>query len=216
MRLEWRVAGAAGAVGAPTYLVELREEVVDRLGKGVDFVLELLHVAVRLVVLAGVLLVAPVELVVELHVSGSDLRIDSLQDQVRVLTFADLAENVALELEHGLLDDAIVEIDHVRGDLRLELRVLVHDRLQLLFANTISIYMMESFVEELALVAKEVFITANDGLLSKLDMEIPFVLVRESDTVLARFVFRVLLGLLRDDVDLLIDLVILLKNVLLG
>ena len=216
MRLEWRVAGAAGAVGAPTYLVELREQVVDRLGKGVDFVLKLLHVAVRFVVLAGVLLVAPVELVVELHVSGSDLRIDSLQDQVRVLTFADLAENVALELEHGLLDDAIVEIDHVRGDLRLELGVLVHDRLQLLFANTISIYMMESFVEELALVAKEVFITANDGLLSKLDMEIPFVLVRESDTVLARFVFRVLLGLLRDDVDLLIDLVILLKNVLLG
>ena len=185
MRLEWRVAGAAGAVGAPAYLVELREQVVDRLGKGVDFVLKLLHVAVRFVILAGVLLVAPVELVVELHVSGSDLRIDSLQDQVRVLTFADLAENVALELEHGLLDDAIVEIDHVRGDLRLELGVLVHDRLQLLFANTISIYMMESFVEELALVAKEVFITANDGLLSKFHVEVSLLLVREANAVLA-------------------------------
>ena len=101
------------------------------------------------------------------------------------MAFADLTEDVALELQHGLLDNAIVEIHHVRGNLRLELRVLVHYRLQLLFAETICINMMESLVEELALVAKQVFVSTNDGLLSKLDMEIPLLLVREADAVLA-------------------------------
>jgi len=38
--------------------------------------------------------------------------------------------------------------------LRLEFRVFVHDRLELLFAETISIDMMKSLVEELALFAK--------------------------------------------------------------
>ena len=67
----------------------------------------------RLVILARVLLVALVVLLMELKVSLFDLEIDILQDLVHVLPLADLSENVAFELQHGLLDNAIVEIDHV-------------------------------------------------------------------------------------------------------
>ena len=45
--------------------------------------------------------------------------------------------------------------------------------------------MMESLVEELALVAEEVFVTANDGLLSKFHVEVSLLLVREANAVLA-------------------------------
>ena len=74
--------------------------------------------------------------------------------------------------------------------------------------------MMESLVEELALVAEEVLVTADDGLLSEFHVEVPLLLVREANAVLARLVL--LLGLLRDDIDLLVHFIIFLKDVLLG
>ena len=98
---------------ALAHAVELQEEVVDRLGKVVDFVLEFFHVALSLVVLARFLLVALVEILVELFVSLNDLLFDILHDIIHVLSFADLTENVFLELQHGLLDDTVVEVHRV-------------------------------------------------------------------------------------------------------
>ena len=181
----------------------------------VDLVLELLHVSVCLVILGGVLVVALVELLVELVLGNFNLLVYLLNDLIHVLALAHLTEDVALKLQHGLLDNTVVEVDHVRGDLSAEFRVFVHDGLQVLLAKAVSINMMQSLVEELRLVAEEVFVTANDGLLAQLHVEVALLLVTEADAVLARLLF--LFGrALRDDVDLFIDLVIFLENVLLG
>lgn len=74
---------------------------------------------------------------------------------------------------------------------------------------------MQGLVKVLALVAKQVFITTDDGFLAQLDMEVPLLLVAEADAVLARFLL-LFGGALRNHVDLLIDLIILLKDVLLS
>ena len=74
--------------------------------------------------------------------------------------------------------------------------------------------MREGLVEEFGLLAEQVLVTANDRLLAQLHMEVSLLLVAETDAVLARFLF--LLGRsLRDDIDLLVNLVVLLENVLL-
>lgn len=114
-----------------------------------------------------------------------DLLVNLLDDIVHVLSLAHLAEDVALELEHGLLDDPVVEVDHVGADLFAELRVLVHDWLQSFLAETISIQVSQSLVKELRLSAEQVFVTADDGLLAQLDVEVPLLLVAEADAVLA-------------------------------
>ena len=168
-----------------------------------------------LVILGGILVVALVELLMELVLGKFDLLVNLLDDLIHVLALPHLAEDVALELKHGLLDNTVVEVDHVRGDLGTELRVFIHNWLQVLLAKAVSINMMQSLVEELRLVAEEVFVTANDGLLAQLHVEVALLLVTEADAVLARLLF--LFGrALRDDVDLFIDLIIFLENVLLG
>ena len=137
------------------------------------------------VILGRVLIVALVELFMELLLGCLDFLINILDDLVHVLSLANLTEDVSLEFQHRFLDNTIVEIDHVGGDLSAELRILVHDWLQVLFAKSVSINMVQRFVEELRLVAEEVFVTANDGLLAKLDVEVALLLIAEADAVLA-------------------------------
>ena len=139
---------------------------MHRLCQVVDLVFELLNISMCLVILGGVLVVALVEFFMELVLGKFDLLIDLLNDLIHVLALAHLTEDIALKLQHGLLDDTVVEVDHVGGDLSAEFRVFVHDGLQVLLAKAVSINMMQSLVEELRLVAEEVFVTANDGLLA--------------------------------------------------
>ena len=150
---------------------------MHRLCQVVDLVLKLLNVSVCLVILGGVLVVALVEFLMELVLGKFDLLVNLLDDLIHVLAFAHLAEDIALELKHRLLDNTVVEVDHVGGDLGTELRVFIHDRLQILLAKAVSINMMQSLVEELRLVAEEVFVTANDGLLAQLHVEVALLLV---------------------------------------
>lgn len=137
------------------------------------------------IVLGCVLLVALVHLFVVLFFSEADFLINFFDDLVHVLAFTDLTKDVALEFEHGLLDDPVVEVDHVGGDLSLELGVLVHYWLQVLLPKTVRINVMQGLVEVLTLVAKQVLITADDGFLAQLDVEVPLLLVAEADAVLA-------------------------------
>ena len=177
---------AAGSVSTFAKLIKLDEQVVNRLGQVVDLVLKFLDIPVRLVILARLRLVILVELLVEVGLRLLDLLVNLLDDFVHVLSFAHLAENVALELEHGLLDDPVVEVDHVGADLYTELRVLVHDGLEGLLAKTVGIQMSQSLVKELRLSAEQVFVTADDGLLAQLDVEVLRLLVNaEADAVLA-------------------------------
>ena len=189
---------------------------MDALRQIVDLVLELLHVAVRFVVLRGLGVVGAVELLVVLLVGESDLFVNLFDNLVHILSLAHLTEDVALELEHRLLDDVVVEVDHVLGNLGLELRVLVHDRLQVLLPQAVSIDVVQGLVEELGLVAEEVFVTANDGLLAQLDVEVALLLVAETDAVLARLLFLLLVRQLGNHVDLLVNFVVFLEDVLLG
>ena len=45
--------------------------------------------------------------------------------------------------------------------------------------------MRQRLVEELGLVAKQVLVTANDGLLTELDVEVSLLLITEADAVFA-------------------------------
>ena len=137
------------------------------------------------IILGRFLLVALVEFRSVVRISLGDLVVDLLDDLVHVLPLAHLAENVALELQHGPLDDAVVEVDHVGRDLGAELGILVHDWLQFLLTQPICIQMRQRLVEELGLVAKQVLVTANDGLLAELDVEVSLLLVTEADAVFA-------------------------------
>ena len=102
---------------------------MHRFGKVIHLVLEFLHVAMSFVILRSVLFVALVHLFVVLFFSEADFLINFFDNLVHVLAFTDLTKDVALEFKHRFLDDPVVEVDHVGGDLRLELRVFVHDRL---------------------------------------------------------------------------------------
>ena len=60
-----------------------------------------------------------------------------------------LTKNVALELKHRLLDDFVVEVNHVGRYLSSELGVLVHNRFEILLTKAIGVDVMECLVEEL-------------------------------------------------------------------
>ena len=78
------------------------------------------------------------------------------------MAFADLDEDAFLEFEHWGLNDSVVEVDHVGRYLTLEIRILIHDRLELIFAETVGIDVVECSVEELGFVTEKVFIASND------------------------------------------------------
>jgi hypothetical protein len=65
-----------------------------------------------------------------------------------------LTKNVSLELKHRLLDNFVVEVDHVGRDLSSELGVLVHNRLEVLFTKAIGVDVMECLIEELGVLAE--------------------------------------------------------------
>ena len=155
------------------------------------------------------------ELVLVLHLGESDLLVDLHDDLVHFLSLAHLAEDVPLELQHRLLDDAVVKVHHVGRDLRFKLRILLHDWAKLLLTEPIGINMGKGLVKEFAALAEQVLVTANYGLLAELHMEVALLLVAEADGVLARYLL-LLADLLRDDVNLLVHFVGLLKNVLLS
>ena len=59
------------------------------------------------------MLVTAVEFLIEFLLSILDLLVNFLDDIIHILSLADLTEDITLELEHGLLDNAVVEVDHV-------------------------------------------------------------------------------------------------------
>ena len=74
--------------------------------------------------------------------------------------------------------------------------------------------MVKCSVEEFWLVAEEVLVSTDDGLVTKFDVEILLMGVAESDAVLPILLFR-FLKIFRDHIDLFIDFLVLFKYVLL-
>ena len=97
----------------------------------------------------------------------------------------------------------------------MEVWVLVHNRLEFILAEAISINVVKRSVEEFGLVAEEVLITTNDSLVTKLHMEVFLVLMAKPNTVLAILLLR-LLKVFRDHVDLLVYFLIFFENILLN
>jgi len=86
---------------------------VNTLRQVIDLVFEFLNVSVSLVVFGRLRVVVPVELLDVLIIGQLDLVIDILDYEVHVLTLAHLRQDVSLEFQHRLLDDVVVEVDHV-------------------------------------------------------------------------------------------------------
>ena len=110
-------------------IVELHKQVVDGLCQIVDFIFKFLDVSVSFVISRRVLIVASVEFFVELVLCLLDFAVDIFYDQVHVLSLSNLTQNISLELKHGLLDDPVIEVHHIRGDLWAKLWILIHNRL---------------------------------------------------------------------------------------
>ena len=140
--------------------------------------------------------------------------INLLDDSVNILSLAHLDEDASFEVKHRFLDDSIVEVHHIGRDLTLEVRVQVHDWLELVLSEAIGVNVMEGSVEEFGLVAKEVLITSDDGLVTEFDMEVLLVGVAEPNAVLTILFLR-FLKVFSDHIDLLIDFFVFFKYVLL-
>ena len=185
-----------------------------RLSEMVDLALKFLHITMCNILVARVLLVALVELLLEASLRVLDFLVNILDDSVNILSLAHLDEDASFESKHRFLNDSIVEVDHVGRDLTLEVRVQVHDWLELVLSEAIGVNVMEGSVEEFGLVAKEVLITSDDGLVTEFDMEVLLVGMAEPDAVLAILLFG-FLEVFRDDIDLFVDFFIFFKYVLL-
>lgn len=83
------------------------------LSQVVDLVFKFLYVAVSLIILGRLGVVVPVHLFVVLLICHLDLLVDVFDNHIHVLALAYLGQDVALEFEHRLLDDMVVEVDHV-------------------------------------------------------------------------------------------------------
>lgn len=136
--------------------------------------------------------------------------VNLLDNGFHLLTFANLTQNVSLEFKHWLPNDLVIEVYHIRRDLLLELRVFVHDWLQFLLPKAVCVNMVEGLVAEFRSAAKQIFISTNDGLVSELHVEVAEFVIRETHTVFSILFGHV--GTPRDDIDLLIDFIILLKD----
>ena len=152
-------------------------------------------------------------LLLVLNFSFPNLLVHVLDNEIHVLTPAYLSQDAFLELQHRLLNDPEVEVDHVCRDLGVELWILVHYRLELLLAEAVRIDMVQGFVKELTLLAEHIFVAPNNRLFAQLDMEVALLLLAESDAVLTRLLLLIG-GTVGNHVNLLNDLVLLLENVL--
>ena len=79
----------------------------------VDFAFQLLHVAMRDVLVAWVLLITFAILLFKPGLSISNFLVYVLDYSVNVLPLANLNENAPLEVKHGLLNNSVIEVDHV-------------------------------------------------------------------------------------------------------
>ena len=79
----------------------------------VDFAFQLLHVAMRDVLVAYVLLITFAILVFKLCMSIGNLLVNVLNYSVNILPFANLNQNLSLEVKHRLLNNSVIEVDHV-------------------------------------------------------------------------------------------------------
>ena len=79
----------------------------------VDFALQLLHVAMRDVLVAWVLLITFAILLFKPGLGISDFLVYVLDYSVDVLSLANLNEDAPLEVKHGLLNNSVIEVDHV-------------------------------------------------------------------------------------------------------
>ena len=163
---------------------------MHRFREMVDLALKFLNVAMCDILIARILLVALVELRVEADLGFLDFLINLLYDSVDILSLAHLNKNASFEIEHGLLNNFVVEVDHVRRYLTLEVRILVHDWFESVLAEAVCINVVEGSVEEFRLIAKEVLVPTDDGLVTKLDVEVFLVGVAESNAVFAILLFR--------------------------
>ena len=89
----------------------------------IDLFLQLLHILVHGISVGRVSGKGLAELSFKATLGLCNLLINLLDNLVHLLAFADLTENIPLELQHWLLNYLVVEVDHVRGDLLSELRV---------------------------------------------------------------------------------------------
>ena len=73
--------------------------------------------------------------------------------------------------------------------MTLEIWVLIHDWLELIFAKTIGVNMMQCSIEELRLVPKQILVSSNNGLVAEFDVEVLVAGVAEANAVLAILFF---------------------------
>ena len=79
----------------------------------VDFAFQLLHVAVCDVLVAWVLLITFAILLFKPGLGIRNFLVYVLDYSVDVLPFAHLNEDAPLEVKHGLLNNSVIEVDHV-------------------------------------------------------------------------------------------------------
>ena len=79
----------------------------------VNFALKFLHVAVSDVLVAWVLLITFAILLFKPGLGICDFLVYVLDYSVDVLPLANLNEDAPLEVKHGLLNNSVIEIDHV-------------------------------------------------------------------------------------------------------
>ena len=71
----------------------------------------------------------------------------------------------------------------------MEIWVLIHDWLELIFSKTIGVNMMQCSVEELRLVSKQILVPSDNGLVAEFDVEVLVAGVAEANAVLAILFF---------------------------
>ena len=79
----------------------------------VDFALQLLHVAMCDVLVAWVLLITFAILLFKPGLGISNFLVNVLDYSVDVLPLANLYKDAPLEVKHGLLNNSVIEIDHI-------------------------------------------------------------------------------------------------------
>ena len=71
----------------------------------------------------------------------------------------------------------------------MEIWVLIHDWLELIFAKTIGVNMMQCSIEELRFVPEQILVSSDNGLVAEFDVEVLVAGVTEANTVLAVLFF---------------------------
>ena len=79
----------------------------------IDLAFKFLHVTMRDILIARILLVGFAELLIEPIIRLFNLLINLFEDSFNILAFAYLDEDTLLEGKHGLLNDFVVEVHHV-------------------------------------------------------------------------------------------------------